>query len=258
VQYFKHSSSMRNDVKLKRVIAKYGLEGYGLYNLVVEAITERVDTDNPMPFLEETCDDIAEFYNCNSAHVDEMMRYMISQGLFSVETVEKKVACFKLYSFLEKSQTRSDKIKQLIDAYKDKSNLLGLPNCPGLSETNLIEENRREKTKNKNKNKNRTEYGDDFLIFWNAYPRKANKGVASGAYNSAIDSGKTHDEIMYRLAVYKSQIAARHTEEKYIKNPSTFLNNIDDFNGAKIENGDTDKGFYLPPERRIPESLIKG
>lgn len=229
--YFKHSSSMRNDVKLKRVIAKYGLEGYGLYNLVVEAITERVDTDNPMPFLEETCDDIAEFYNCNSAHVDEMMRYMIAQGLFSVETVEKKVACFKLYSFLEKSQTRSDKIKQLIDSYKDKSNLLGFDACPGLSDTNLIEENR----KDKKKTKNRKEYSDAFITFWNEYPRKANKGVAIGAYNALIASGLTHEDIMSRLAVYKSQIIARDIEEQYIKHPSTFLNNIEDFAGQSIE-----------------------
>lgn len=231
MQYFKHSSNMRNDIKLKRVIAKYGLEGYGLYNLVVEVITEHVDTDNPMPFLEETCDDIAEFYNCNSTHVDEMMRYMIEQGLFSVETVEKKVACFKLYSFLEKSQTRSDKIKELIDAYKDKSNLLGIENCLGPSDTNLIEENRIDKKKTKK----RTDYSDDFLNFWNDYPSKVNKGVASGAYNSAIASGISHEEIMSRLAVYKSQIKARHTDPQYIKNPSTFLNNIDDFAGKKIE-----------------------
>ena len=138
MQYFKHLSSMRNDPKIKRVIAKYGLEGYGLYNLMLESIAGSVETSNPMPFLEETCEDIAMFYNGNSAKIEEMVKFMISQGLFSVETVERRIACFKIYKYFEQSQTRSDKIRELIAAYKLQSDL------PQMSQTNLIEENRTE------------------------------------------------------------------------------------------------------------------
>lgn len=136
MQYFKHLSSMRNDPKIKRVIAKYGLEGYGLYNLMLESIAGSVETNNPMPFLEETCEDIAMFYNGNSAKIEEMVRFMISQGLFSVETVEKRIACFKIYKYFEQSQTRSEKIRELISEYHKQVDL------PQMSQTNLIEENR--------------------------------------------------------------------------------------------------------------------
>lgn len=253
MQYFKHSSSMRNDVRLKRVIAKYGLEGYGLYNLVVESITENIETDTPLPFLEETCEDIAEFYNGNSARIEEIMRYMIEQGLFSVETVEKRIACFKIYSYLEKSQTRSEAIRQLIESYKVRTDQLGFETCPGLSETNLIEEKR----KDKEENKKRKEYTKGFLAFWDAYPRKANKGQSSKTYNSIIKNGlATDEEILSLLTIYKSYLVRDKTEEKYIKYPGTFLNNLDDFRGRDASSN-VGGEYYLPPERRIDDSLIR-
>ena len=64
---------MRHDVKIKRVISKYGLEGYGLYNLALESITESLSTASPLPDLQETCEDIAEFYNGNTAKINETM-----------------------------------------------------------------------------------------------------------------------------------------------------------------------------------------
>jgi hypothetical protein len=42
MKWFKHKANMRHDVKLKRVIAKYGLEGYGLYNLIIESTISEV------------------------------------------------------------------------------------------------------------------------------------------------------------------------------------------------------------------------
>jgi len=118
--YFKHHTKMRHDVKIKRLISRYGLEGYGLYVLILESIAEDISTESPMPLLQETCEDIAEFYNCNSAKVDEIVKYMVSQGLFGIETMSKKIAFFKIYKYLEQSQTRSEKIRQLIVAYKDR------------------------------------------------------------------------------------------------------------------------------------------
>ena len=140
---------MRSDTKIRRLFAKYGLEGYGLYNLIIESIAGSIETDSPLPLLEETCDDIACFYNANSAKIDEMVRFMIQEGLLSVETTENKVACFKIYAYLEQSQTRSEKIRELIAAYKDSKDILDRHKCLGQSETKVIEKNRKEEEKNK-------------------------------------------------------------------------------------------------------------
>ena len=119
MQYFKHYTKLRHDVKIKRLITKYGLEGYGLYVLILESIAEEISTEKPLPILEETCEDLSEFYNGNSARIDEITRFMVSQGLFEVDEVTKRVSCYKIYKYLEQSQTRSEKIRQLIESYKD-------------------------------------------------------------------------------------------------------------------------------------------
>jgi len=112
-------SNMRHDNKIKRLLSKYGLEGYGLYCLITESITEKLCSESPIPDLEETCDDIASFYNANSSKVDEMVHFMINQGLLEVNEISGRVTCLKIFKFLEASQTRSESIRSLIKNYKD-------------------------------------------------------------------------------------------------------------------------------------------
>ncbi len=139
MQYFKHQSNMRHDIKIKRIISKYGLEGYGLYNLIIESITESLSTDSPLPDLQETCEDIAEFYNGNTAKINEIMSYMLNQGLFDLDELTGKVLCNKVYKFLDTSQTRSEKVREMIKAYKTASKI-GVSDMSGRSLPNMKEE----------------------------------------------------------------------------------------------------------------------
>jgi hypothetical protein len=154
MQYFKHMSNMRHDNKVKRLLGKYGLEGYGLYCLITESITEKLSTESPVPDLEETCEDIAEFYNSNSAKVNEMVHFMINQGLLEVDNISGRVTCLKIFKFLEASQTRSDAIRLLIKNYKDIKEITA-----PLSETVTDIYERKEK-KRKEQEKNKTVFAD--------------------------------------------------------------------------------------------------
>lgn len=115
--WFKHMSNMRNDVKIKRLILKFGLEGYGLYNLILESITENLSAKNCIPDLQETCEDIAEFYNGNTSKIEEMVRFMIDQELIEAQ-VEGIITCKKIYAFLESNSTSSKQLRSMISAYK--------------------------------------------------------------------------------------------------------------------------------------------
>ena len=148
MQYFKHMSNMRHDSKIKRLINKYGLEGYGLYCLITESITEKLSTESPIPELEDTCDDIAEFYNGNSAKIDEMVHFMISQGLFEIDLLSGRVTCLKIFKFLEASQTRSEAIRSMIKNYKD---ITALP--PPMSETVTDNHDRKEEKRKEQEEK---------------------------------------------------------------------------------------------------------
>ena len=118
MQFFKHYTNMRNDVKIKRVIKRYGLKGYGLYNAIIESIAESLCSERPLPTLEETAQDIAEQYNDDTAAINDIMSYMLKQGLFELDEITGRIICHKLYRFIDKSQTRSPEIRQMIENYK--------------------------------------------------------------------------------------------------------------------------------------------
>ena len=117
--YFKHMANMRNDPKIRRLIAKYGLEGYGLYNLIVESIVDNLTAESPLPDLEYSAIDIAEFFNANSARVEEMTAYMMNEKLFEVNEISGRLLCQKVFKFLQSSQTRSETIRTLIKSYRE-------------------------------------------------------------------------------------------------------------------------------------------
>ena len=123
MKYFKHQSNMRHDTKIKRLIAKFGIEGYGLYNLIVESITENICDDKPLPELLETCEDIATFYNGNTSRINDMAAFMVNQGLFEIDELSGHIFCSKIFKFLEASGTRSEKIRQFIENYRETERL---------------------------------------------------------------------------------------------------------------------------------------
>jgi len=149
MQYFKHMTVMRNDIKIKRLINKYGLEGYGLYNLIIESIAENITTEHPIPELKETCEDIALFYNGNTAKINEIMAFMLNQGLFEIDEITGRVLCQKIYKFLEQSQTRSPEIRRLISNYKN------VTDCLRLSQTNMKEQEQEQEQEQKKNRKHK-------------------------------------------------------------------------------------------------------
>jgi hypothetical protein len=139
---------MRYDKKIKNVIDKYGLEGYGLYCLILESIAEKLCNEKPEPDLEENCEEIAKFYKGDTAKINEMASYMVNEGLIEVNEISARIECHKIYKYLEQSQTRSDKIKNLIKSYKT-----NITNCLIPSETvrDCLSKKRTEKNRKEQK-----------------------------------------------------------------------------------------------------------
>lgn len=196
-----------------------------MYNLIVESIAGNIDTEKPLPFLEETCEDIALFYNANSTKIEEMVLFMVSEGLLEVETTEKRISCYKIYGYLEQSQTRSEKIRELIAAYKHKRNILEGQKCFGLSETKVIEKTKKRKDEDKTDIKEL----EQFSIFYQSYPKKVGKTDAIKKFRSLIKEGVTLDTILSKLDVYKKQLLENKTEMKYVRGSARFLSTLDDF-----------------------------
>lgn len=223
--YFKHHSSMRNDIKLKRVISRYGLEGYGLYNLILESITESLSTDSPLPDLQENCEDIAEFYNGNTAKINEIMNFMINQGLFDIDEITGAVLCSKLYKYLDTSQTRSEKLRQMIKNYKSQANLLIESNYEP-SQTVSDKSDRTEEEQKKNRTEREEEkkvIKEEFECVWREYPKKIAKKACIPKYLTLHKKGLLPcvEEHINIINKYKK---TERWQKGYIPDPATWFN----------------------------------
>lgn len=87
-------------------------------------------------------------------------------------------------------------------------------------------------------------YTTDFETFWDAYPRKADKGMAYKKYKARLNDGYSHAELLEAAKNYALQCRRQNTEKQYIKHPKTFLGDSMPFldylpkqNGPSSESG---------------------
>ena len=79
-------------------------------------------------------------------------------------------------------------------------------------------EEREERKKERN-----NKYTCAFEEFWQAYPRKKDKGNAFKKFNARLNNGFSEEELIGAAKNYAAECQKNQTEEKYIKHPATFL-----------------------------------
>ena len=143
MKWFKHMTDMSEDVKIKRVVRKFGVEGYGLYCYILERIVKKLETESPAPDLEETAQDIANDLGMDTLRVEEIMWFCVEQGLFGQDEITGRLTAHKIYKYLQQSETRSKEIRNMITAFKGVSQTVR-DKCEeqNRTEQNTIEEKR--------------------------------------------------------------------------------------------------------------------
>jgi len=107
--YFKHDSNARNDPKIKALIKKYGIEGYGRYWIMIETLRESSGykfEDKPYVW-----DALAEGMNCTTNQVNEFIDDCIN--IFELLTrddgmVYSRALLIRMIKLDEIRQKRSD------------------------------------------------------------------------------------------------------------------------------------------------------
>jgi len=64
---------------------------------------------------------------------------------------------------------------------------------------------------------------DNFLTWWERYPRKVAKKDAVKAYVAAVKAGATPEDLLRALDGYLAELKKNGTEERFCKFPATFL-----------------------------------
>lgn len=168
MQFFKHQSTMRHDPKVKRLVRRYKANGYAVYNWILESITEGIETESPLPILEDNISDLAYDLGIPESEIEEIVSYCVNNGLLQIISESGIVYCVKIYKYLNTSQTRSERLRQMIKAVSGKKdpNLLfadireniekailleykDLNSIPLLSETVYDNNDRKEEEKNR-------------------------------------------------------------------------------------------------------------
>lgn len=143
MKWFKHDSDASIDVRLKKLMMRYGMEGYGLYWYCLEAVARNVEKHNLTFELEHDAETIAFETRLHVDHVQEVMSFMVDLGLF--ENDRGVVTCLKMAA-------RTDEYTQKVIK---KSNNVPTPSGQNPKKSELREENRTEQNKIEKK------YSDD-------------------------------------------------------------------------------------------------
>lgn len=117
MKWYKHYSNMRLDVKIKRLIKQYGIEGYGLYNYILETIAFNLNPEKPIPAIEENYIDIAEDIKMESTKVEDIILFCIKQGLFEIDENTQQLMCFKLLKHLDNTLSSNPEIKKILNNF---------------------------------------------------------------------------------------------------------------------------------------------
>jgi len=103
--------------------------------------------------------------------------------------------------------------------------------------------NKNDKKEKKGKN---SIYTPNFLIFWEAYPKKEGKGAAFKSYKNILLPKPTLKEILSSLEIIKK--SEQWQTKKYIPNPATWLN-------QRRWEDEIDTPITTPPKKETFEEL---
>jgi len=118
MKWFQHFSDARYDTKVARLLKKHNLKGYGLYFLTIEFISSQLLPEKPIPDLEETIEDIAEFTGEDPEYIKEIYDYCIEQQLFEYNERLKRITCLKLLHHLDNTMSQNPEIKKILNNFK--------------------------------------------------------------------------------------------------------------------------------------------
>lgn len=122
--WFKHDADATTDAKIKKLIMKYGAEGYAIYFHCIELIVGNISEMNVTFELEHDAEIIADNLKIQGTadlsaidRVNLIMKYIISLGLF--EESNGHIFCYKLLKRLDCSMTSNVKMRKMIAEAKE-------------------------------------------------------------------------------------------------------------------------------------------
>jgi len=206
VKWFKHETSDRNKIESKLIKAKFGAEGYGIWQALLEVVAENIERDNAREWgYVDVKYDVNALANEVNAEVDALHAFL----KFTDEKGITKKHRGRLFIPL---------ILRRLDEYTERC-LEGI-NLSGLTRDSIGTHSGRIRTRIRRD----IEETASFKKFWDNYPKKKDKGSALRAWNKL----NPNDDLQAKI--FNAIEAARETEDwqkqggQFIPYPATYLN----------------------------------
>ena len=202
--YFPHFCNARHDRKIKRLRKELGLEGYGIYFMLLETLRDQQDLMYPM----EDIDLLAEEFGTS----EQKIRVTIcNYELFELDQ-DQKFFSPKMFIYLEpyfkmRNQRKEAGLKSAAQRLiNDRSTTVQRPFNKG-------KESKVKESKVKNNKESET-----FEIFWDKYNKKVDRSKTEIAWSKLKES-----EVEKILESVDSYVIS-NPDLQYRKNPLTYLN----------------------------------
>jgi hypothetical protein len=158
MKWFKHYSDAYTNLKLQNILITHGMEGYGLYWLILELVAQQSDLTFAIDGAKNWKSALLFYSRINPKKLENILNSLVKNNLISV--VEDTLSIPKMADYADEYSKRSNKLPILSRQTTDK-----VP----------LEEKRRDK---KRIEKKRLETSDDFLDYilsHKTFPKLAEK-----------------------------------------------------------------------------------
>lgn len=219
--YFSHFSNARHDRKIKRLRKELGIEGYGIYFMLLEVLREQFEFKYPL----EDIDLLSEEFGTSEA---KLKTVIANYGLF--EIIEGNFTSLKfifhLTPYIEKSQRARD--AAVIRWNKVNANACANAlqmKCESECKESIVKESKVEETIQLELIESDIQKVEILSIlsfdeFWNLYDKKVGDKTKLQKYWDSIKEAERH-KIKEHIPMY---IMSR-PDKKFRKDPQTYLNN---------------------------------
>jgi len=206
--YFSHDFNARQDAKIKRLIMKHGMAGYGMFWAIVE------DLYNNANALPTDYESIAFDLRTDSETIESIITgfdlFVINQKTFGSMSIQKR---------LDEREEKSKKAKKAA-RIRWENNDGNADAMQTHTDSNAIKEKKEEESKEDKRieierKKKRKEH---FEKFWNLYDHKKDKKRSLDIWMKLTD--EEVDMIRKTVKTYLSETQ----DKKFRKHPSTYLN----------------------------------
>lgn len=230
--YFPHYSNARNDRKLRRVIKSLGVEGYGIYFMLLEVLRDQTEFRYPMSDI----DLLADEFNTSDVKVRSVI---MDYDLFNVDQ-DKMFFSINLIRYLEPMFRMRDQrsIAGKASGEARRAKLLGANkevqeatfeemNDRSTTVQRMMNENEQSKEEEKKANKKKVIYTPEFEKMWEGYRRKGSKKDAFLVYKkmSREEIDCAIDHIPRYVQAYKDKPVYMKDFERYL-DKQTFYSEV--------------------------------